>query len=84
MEARRTIGDDVWLRFVGSKRWQQMDVTPAPANPILAIVDQPLDWAIDDSDVPSGHCRYLGTSADGPWTVKMTVPGDRQCPPAWS
>jgi hypothetical protein len=74
VEARRTIGDDVWFRFLGSRRWQQMEVTPAPANPILAIVDQRLRWAIADLDVMPGHCLHVGTSADGPWTVKVTVP----------
>lgn len=76
LEARLQTGDEVWIRFVGSRRWLQRDVEPEPANPILAIVDQPLDWAIGGSDVMSGHCSLLGTSADGPvaWTVKLTAP----------
>ena len=62
----------------GGSKWKRRT---APANPILAIVDQPLDWAIVDSGCrASGHCRHVGTAADGPWTVKLTVPAGSAMP----
>lgn len=72
VEARRQIGDDHWVRFVGSRRWQHVDAEPTPANPILRLVDQPQSWEIANSAVQR-ECVLVGTSRAGTRTQTVTV-----------